>query len=91
MTDAEIRAALRAWVQVRAGDDAPVVDDTTPLIGSRLITSLQVMDLLLFVEELREEPLDPAALRPGAFRDIDALYETFFSGAPRDDSAQVAK
>lgn len=86
MTETEIRVALREWVREQAGEEAPLIDDGTPLIASRLITSLQVMDLLLLVEELRQEPIDPTALRPGAFRDIDTIYATFFA-APATDVA----
>ncbi|MDQ3308411.1 MAG: hypothetical protein M3499_08670 [Actinomycetota bacterium] len=84
MTETEIRVALREWVREQAGDEAPLIDDATPLIASRLITSLQVMDLLLLLEELRQEPIDPTALRPGAFRDIDAIYATFFAEPATD-------
>lgn len=76
--EAELRDALRAWV--REHSPAPVGDDfsdTTPLIASGHLTSLLVTDLLLFVEELRRAPLDPASLRPGVFRDVDTIYATF--------------
>lgn len=78
MNEHGVRRALREWLQARTGD-ARVIEDSTPLIASRLITSLQVMDLLLFVEELREESIDPASLRPGAFNDVDAIYTAFFA------------
>ena len=74
------REALRAWVREHApagvGDG---FDDRTPLIASRLLTSLQVTDLLLFLEELRGTPLDPRSLRPGVFRDIDTIAATFLA------------
>lgn len=79
-TEAELREALRGWV--RTHSPVPVGDgfsDATPLIASGHLTSLQVTDLLLFVEELRQSPLDPASLRPGAFRDVDAIYAAFLS------------
>lgn len=78
--EAQLRDALRAWV--RKHSPAPVGDefsDTTPLIASGHLTSLQVTDLLLFVEELRQAPLDPASLRPGVFRDVDTIYATFLA------------
>lgn len=78
--EAELRDALRRWV--RDHSPAPVghdFTDTTPLIASGHLTSLQVTDLLLFVEELRQEPLDPASLRPGVFRDVDTIYATFLA------------
>ncbi|HVE99465.1 MAG TPA: hypothetical protein VNA12_09830 [Mycobacteriales bacterium] len=80
MTESEVRAALRGWVRDRSPDAVTEVTDDTPLISSRIITSLQVTDLLLLIEELRNAPIDPAALRPGVFRDIDTIYATFFAG-----------
>lgn len=79
-TEAELRGAIRGWV--REHSPAPVGDDfsdATPLIASGHLTSLQVTNLLLFVEELRRAPLDPSSLRPGAFRDVDTIYSTFLA------------
>lgn len=80
-SEAEVRHALRRWVESRAvGLQPGALDDRTPLIASRLITSLQVTDLLLFIEELRAQSIDPSTLRPGAFHDIDTIWATFFAG-----------
>ncbi|HWB71808.1 MAG TPA: hypothetical protein VG452_06280 [Egibacteraceae bacterium] len=82
--EAQVRAALRTWLCERNPGLSPdQIDDRTPLIESRYLTSLQVVDLLLLVEQLRAGPIDPAALRPGVFRDINTIYATFFDGAPR--------
>lgn len=82
--EAELRRLLRDWVR----DHSPAAvtddfDDATPLIASGHLTSLKVTDLLLFVEELRQEPLDPDSLRPGVFRDIDTIYATFLAPSGR--------
>lgn len=79
MTEAEARDALRTWIRehnpdVPAGEPA----DGTRLIECRYLTSLQVADLLLYVEELRQSPVDPARLKPGVFASIDAIYRAFF-------------
>lgn len=73
------RDALRAWIRehnpdVPAGEPA----DDTPLIERRYLTSLQVADLLLYIEELRQAPVDPARLKPGVFASIDAIHRAFF-------------
>ncbi len=79
MNEASVRQALRQWVESRAEAAATgSVDDQTPLIASRLLTSLQVTDLLLYIEELRARSIDASSLRPGVFRDIDTIYATFF-------------
>ncbi|MEO7443388.1 MAG: hypothetical protein ABIW46_07645 [Acidimicrobiales bacterium] len=79
-SERDLRLALREWLH----DHSPVAldegfDDATPLIASGFLTSLKVTDLLLFVEELRDAPLDPASLRPGVFRNIDTIYATFLA------------
>ena len=80
MNQTALRQALRQWVRAHASaPDADAVQDRTPLISSRLITSLQVLDLVLFIEELRGAPIDATMLRPEAFRDIDNICVTFFS------------
>ncbi len=80
-SEAEIRHALRAWVRRYATVEVPeTFDDSTPLITTRYLTSLQISDLLLYVEELRGESLEVGSLRPGVFRDIDTIYATFLAG-----------
>lgn len=75
----DIREALREWILERRPDLAPdAIDDHTPLIEARYLESLDVAELLLFVEQLRGRPIDIDALTPGAFRDIDTLHTTFF-------------
>lgn len=83
-SEAELRQALRAWVRRHATVEvAESFDDATPLITTRYLSSLQVAELLMYVEELRGRSLDVAVLRPGVFRDIDTVYATFLAdGAP---------
>lgn len=79
MNQTALREALRQWIRAHAGAPAAdAVQDRTPLISSRLITSLRVLDLVLFIEELRSAPIDVRMLRPEAFRDIDTICATFF-------------
>jgi hypothetical protein len=77
MNEAEIRRSLRDWLS------APWVRDDTPLLEQKVLTSLQLMDLLLHVEQLRGRPIEVESLKPGAFHSIDALWSHFF-GATDD-------
>ena len=61
-------------------EEAALADDT-PLLESRLVTSLQITDLLVLIESLRHAPIDIQQLRPGAFRDIATIHHTFFESA----------
>jgi acyl carrier protein len=82
-TEPEIRATLRDWV-VRTNGKVTAADvaDDTPILERRIVKSLDVMDLILFLEELRGRPIDVEALKPGVFRSIDAIWTNFFDGAP---------
>ncbi len=76
----EIRSALRAWVVRKNGKiSAEQLRDDTPIIEERVVTSLQIMDLILFIEELRGAPVDVESLRGGAFSSINAIYAAFFA------------
>jgi hypothetical protein len=78
-TENEVRASIRGWVSRMNGKIvAEDLRDDTPIIERRIITSLQVMDLILYLEELRGRPVDVIQLSPGSFRDIDAIYRAFF-------------
>lgn len=78
-TEMEIRAALRDWIVNVSGKIEPgQLSDETPLIEERIITSLQVMDLILFLEKLSGRPVEVEQLKAGAFRNINALYQNFF-------------
>ena len=79
----EVRAALRDWVVRTNGQVSPAdIRDDTAILERRIVKSLDLMDLILFLEELRGLPIDVEALKPGVFRSIDAIWTNFFDGAP---------
>jgi hypothetical protein len=83
---ADPRGAVRAWVLARnPGLDPGDLRDDTPLLAGRLVTSLQVVDLLLLIESLRHAPVSAESLRPGAFRDIGTICRTFLADPAATD------
>ena len=82
MRDAEARSALREWI-VKTSGRVGVEDlrDDTPILEQRILTSLHVLDLLLFLEKLTGRNIDPERLKPGAFRDLDTICRNFVQGA----------
>jgi len=79
-TEIEVRTALRDWIVKTSGKVQPAdVADDTPILERRIVKSLDVMDLILFLEELRGAPIDVEKLKPGVFRDIDAIWQNFFA------------
>jgi hypothetical protein len=79
-TETEVKNELRAWVlKTSKKVNADELTDATPLIEKRIISSLQIMDLILVIERLRGSPFDIKSLKPGAFQSIDAIYKSFFA------------
>ena len=75
----EIRDALRAWIVKTNGKiQHDQLDDETPIIEQRIITSLQVMDLILFLEKLSNRSIEVDTLKVGVFRNINSIYDAFF-------------
>lgn len=83
--EAEIRRTLREWVLKTSTKITPdELTEETPIIEQGIISSLQIMDLILFLEQLTGRSIDVAQLKPGVFRNIDVIYRNFFQGA-RDE------
>lgn len=78
-TEEEIRRSLRDWVVKKSGKIRPEdFGDQTPIIEQRIISSLQVMDLIFFLEQLSGRDIEVDDLKPGVFRDVDSIYRNFF-------------
>jgi len=80
-TEREVREALREWIARKSGGKVEVhaLTDQVPIVEQRIITSVQVMDLILFIERLRGRPVDVERLKVGVFRNVDAIYASFFA------------
>jgi acyl carrier protein len=78
-TEAEIREALRDWIVKTNGKIQPEqLNDQTPIVEQRIISSLQVMDLIFFIEKLSNKSIEVESLKVGVFRNINAIYDNFF-------------
>ena len=78
-TETEIRQALREWIIKTNGKiRLEQLNDETPIIEQRIISSLQVMDLIFFIEKLSNKSIEVESLKVGVFRNINAIYDTFF-------------
>jgi hypothetical protein len=81
VSPSEARAELFGWlVRKGKGLDPATLTRSTRLLEGRHITSLQIPDLLLFLESLREHPIDVTRLRAGDFDDIDTICARYLSG-----------
>ncbi len=69
---------LRTWILEHGKSvDANELRGDTPLLERRILTSLQLADLLLFLEELRGEPVDLENLNGSSLRDLDSMAKAF--------------
>jgi len=83
-TEAEFRAALKAWIVKKNGKvKAEDVKDDSPLIAGGILKSLQVMELILWIEDAAQVAVDVENLKPGVFRSIDTITAEFVGGAGR--------
>lgn len=80
-TKSGTREAIRSWLAERNGKiTVDQIKDDLPLISERVLTSLQVTDLLLFIEQLRGYPVEIREINASNFRDLDHICKTFFEG-----------
>ena len=79
MTEAEIRDRLRDWILIRSeSPPGTELEDNTPILDSGLLSSLDVVELVVFVESLKGEEVDVDAIEPEVITNIDTLYKGFF-------------
>jgi hypothetical protein len=79
MSQTELREKLRAWILSQGRIAAEALRDDTPLLEERVLSSLQIPDLILFLERLRNSPVDLERLTGASLRDVNAVYSTFLS------------
>ena len=76
----DTRDALRQWI-AGVSDKATVesLADDTPLFRNGILKSIQISDLILYIEELAGRAVDVEQIKAGVFRDIDTIHRSFFS------------
>ena len=71
------REKLRVFVLDSTESAIADLTDQTHLFENGILKSIQVMDLILFVEEISGQEIDVEGLKPGAFKDIDTIIKNF--------------
>jgi len=76
----DTRDALRQWIAgVSDKTTLESLADDTPLFRNGILKSVQVSDLILYIEELAGRAVDVEQIKLGAFRDIDTIHRSFFT------------
>ena len=79
----EARAALHEWIVRTTGKiRAEELSGDTPLLERRIVSSLEILDLILFLEQLRGKAIDVSRIAPGSFRDLDTICARFLEPEP---------
>jgi acyl carrier protein len=74
---------LREWIHSANPTAAALcVDPKTDLIKSRILESLQVVDLVLFLERQTGREILAEHLNPDTFRTLNSIFLNFFEAHP---------
>lgn len=79
------RKALKQWLLQKNPALAPAnLDYTTPLIKNGILTSLQLMEFIVYLERLSDRDLCIDDLKPAVFLNIETVQKNFFGVYNRD-------
>lgn len=78
MEESEVRRRLKHWIVEHAKNPVDTLNDDTPFLEEGILSSLDIVEFVLYIESLRGEEVDTEAIAPEAFQSVDTLYDTFF-------------
>ena len=80
MQEPEVRAKLRDWIAKHARKPLTAeFNDETLVLELGILSSLDIVEFVLFIEDLRGGEVDADAIEPEAFTNINTLYSAFFA------------
>ena len=80
MHELEVRRKLRDWIAKHAKKPLTAeFNDETRMLELGILSSLDVVELVLFIEDLRGGEVDADAIDPEAFTNISTLHSAFFA------------
>ena len=82
MDEAEVKSKLRAWIAGRSKQqvDEHELTDDTPVIEMGYLSSLDVVEFVLYIESLLGDEIELEDLEPEVFTSTNTMYDTFFAG-----------
>lgn len=80
MQESDIKGRLRDWIvkHSKAPGKAAFTDDTH-ILEEGILSSLDIVEFVLFIESLRGEDVDTDDIEPQVFTSINTLYAAFFA------------
>jgi acyl carrier protein len=78
--EGETRAKLRAWIVKHAKTQPGAgFNDDTRILEEGILSSLDIVEFVLYIESLRGEDIDVDDIDPQVFTSINTLYAAFFA------------
>jgi acyl carrier protein len=79
MDESTIRKNLKRWIleHTKAQVSSDLTDDT-PILEQGILSSLDIVEFVLYIESLRGEEVDTDAIEPEVFTSVDTLWSGFF-------------
>ena len=82
MRELEVRAKLRGWIAKHTKKPLTAeFDDETPVLELGILSSLDVVEFVLYIESLRGGEVDADNIEPEAFTNVNTLYSAFFASS----------
>jgi acyl carrier protein len=78
MEETEVRGQLKRWIVEHAKNPVAGLDDETAILEQGILSSLDIVEFVLYIESLRGSEVDTDAIAPEAFFSVNALYDAFF-------------
>lgn len=72
--------SLRHWISDLHSEPVEIADDTD-LIGTGVVTSLQFVSMVVEIERLHGERLEPGVIQVSTMRTLKAIDNAVFHGA----------
>ena len=80
MDEERAKAELRSWILARAQTESGrELAYDTPVLDEGLLSSLDVVELILFIESLKGGEVDPDSIEPESLTDINTIYAAFLA------------
>lgn len=91
MDELTIRKNLKRWIldHSKAQVKGELGDDT-PILEQGILSSLDIVEFVLYIESLRGEEVDTDAIEPDVFTSVDTLWTGFFAELHPTQTAQSA-
>ena len=78
MSENETKNLIKNWIlDMNSSLKSEDVSYDTPILEKKLISSLQVMDLILYLEKLKKGAISLDNMKPESFQNINSIYSSF--------------